>query len=90
MSPVLVIGATRGLGASLTKQYAAQPGCTVYGTTRSAGAPDGFPEHVKWLPGVDLMNSDVGDNLVTLLGGSQPLSAVVSLSLPDQTPGSTD
>lgn len=78
MSPVLIVGATRGLGASLTKQYAAQSGTTVYGTTRSKAGPEkGFPESVKWLPEVDLMNSKVGDHLVSLLGGSKPLSAVV-------------
>lgn len=78
MSPVLVVGATRGLGASLTKQYAANPDITVYGTTRSKAGPEkGFPETVKWLPEVDLMDSKVGDHLVSLLGGSKPLSAVV-------------
>ncbi|KAH9231024.1 hypothetical protein K456DRAFT_485036 [Colletotrichum gloeosporioides 23] len=78
MSPVLVVGATRGLGASLTKQYAAQSGTTVYGTTRSKAGPEkGFPESVKWLPEVDLMDSKVGDHLVSLLGGSKPLSAVI-------------
>ncbi|KAL0937371.1 short chain dehydrogenase reductase family superfamily [Colletotrichum truncatum] len=78
MSPVLIVGATRGLGASLIKQYAAKSGTTVYGTTRSKAGPEkGFPESVKWLPEIDLMKSDVADHLVSLLGGSKPLSTVV-------------
>ncbi|TDZ21173.1 putative oxidoreductase [Colletotrichum orbiculare MAFF 240422] len=77
MSPILIVGATRGLGASLTKQYAERSGTTVYGTTRSEIGPDGFPESVKWLPEVDLMDAKVGDHLVSLLGGSKPLSAVI-------------
>lgn len=81
MSPVLVVGATRGLGASLAKQYASRPESTVYGTTRSEAAPSGFPENIKWLPEVDLMNPAVGDSLVSLLGGSQPLSTVVRVAV---------
>lgn len=78
MPSVLIVGATRGLGASLTKKYAAREGSTVYGTTRSDKAPDGFPNSVKWLPGVDLTDSGAADHLVKLLGDSQPLSTVVS------------
>lgn len=82
MSPILVVGATRGLGASLTEKYASQEGSTVYGTTRSDNAPDGFPDSVKWITGVDLTSSGVADHLVKLLGDSQPLSTVVSRSTP--------
>ena len=78
MAPVLIVGATRGLGAELTKQYAKQ-GKTVYGTARSEAAPKDFPESVKWLPNVDLTKKDVGDTVVSLLGGSQPLESVVRL-----------
>ncbi|KAH6689431.1 oxidoreductase [Plectosphaerella plurivora] len=77
MSPILIIGATRGLGGALTKLYAERPDSTVYGTTRSATAPDGFPDSVKWLPEVDLTQPSVGSHLVRLLGGSQPLGAVI-------------
>jgi NAD(P)-dependent dehydrogenase (short-subunit alcohol dehydrogenase family) len=75
MSPILVVGATRGLGAELVKQYAALPDYTVYATTRSNDAPHGFPANIKWLTGIDLMKSDVGDTLVSTLGASNPLSA---------------
>ncbi|KAM0274870.1 hypothetical protein ACHAQH_007795 [Verticillium albo-atrum] len=76
MSPILIIGATRGLGAALTKHYADQPNYTVYGTTRSSQAPADFPSQVKWLPDIDLTDPSAGTKLVSLLGGAQPLSAV--------------
>lgn len=77
MARILVVGATRGLGASLVKQYANKEGNIVYGTTRSSQGPDGFPNQVKWLSGIDLTQSDVGNKLVLLLGDSQPLETVI-------------
>ncbi|KAK3336164.1 oxidoreductase [Cercophora scortea] len=77
MSRVLVVGASRGLGASLTKQYAAEVGATVYATTRSESSPKGFPDSVKWLSGIDLMKPDVGDSIVGALQGSKPLDIVI-------------
>lgn len=85
MSTILVVGATRGLGASLVKQYAAQPGNIVYGTARSGTIPTGFPEQVKWLNGVDLMSESVGDEIVKLLGGAKPLSTLVSATIEVQS-----
>ncbi|GJN67539.1 hypothetical protein PLICBS_001565 [Purpureocillium lilacinum] len=79
-STVLIVGATRGLGASLVRQYVARAGTTVFGTTRSNIIPSGFPVPVKWLPGIDLMNQDAGDRLVKLLKDphtSPPLSTVI-------------
>ncbi|PHH85404.1 hypothetical protein CDD83_460 [Cordyceps sp. RAO-2017] len=78
MSRVLIVGATRGLGASLVKQYAARAGAVVYGTTRANAKPAGFPAQVQWITGLDLMKADVGDVLVKQLGAdAQPLSAVI-------------
>ncbi|KAK7917091.1 oxidoreductase [Apiospora marii] len=77
MVSVLIVGATRGLGASLTKQYASQPSTTVYATTRSGSGPQGFPDHVKWLPNIDLLKPDVGDNLAGQLKGQQSLDLVI-------------
>ncbi|KAI9904158.1 hypothetical protein N3K66_000687 [Trichothecium roseum] len=76
MTPTLIVGATRGLGANLVKQYAARGGSTVYGTTRSSTAPNGFPDSIKWLTDVDLTSPDVGSKLVSLLGSSAPLGTV--------------
>lgn len=71
MPNVLIIGATRGLGASLANQYAAQKDTAVYGTTRSAEAPKGKGHHegIKWVKGVDLNEKECGTKLVEGLGG---------------------
>jgi hypothetical protein len=81
MSTVLIVGATRGLGASLTKFYAEQ-GSTVFATARSQDGPKGFPSSVKWLTGVDLMNPEVGNTITSQLidKGLKSLDAVVSPS----------
>ncbi|KAK0633202.1 hypothetical protein B0T14DRAFT_560812 [Immersiella caudata] len=78
MPNILIVGATRGLGASLTKLYAAS-GWTVYGTTRSYEKPDGFIEAVHWITSTDLMQSDVGSTLAARLKGSTtgPLDLVI-------------
>ncbi|KAH8171742.1 short chain dehydrogenase domain-containing protein [Sarocladium implicatum] len=76
-SSVLIVGATRGLGEHLAKQYAERPNTTVYGTSRSSSPPDGFPSGVKWLTGIDLMDSEVGDKIVKGLGDAEPLSVVI-------------
>ncbi|KAK7751664.1 hypothetical protein SLS62_006324 [Diatrype stigma] len=78
MPSALVVGATRGLGAALVKQYASQSATAeVYGTTRSGSAPQGFPDSVKWLSNIDLTNPDVGDSITQQLKGAQPLDVVV-------------
>lgn len=67
MSTILVIGASRGLGASLASHYASLPTTsTIYATTRSYKAPD-TPQHAKirWLLNVDISEPDVGDTLVS-------------------------
>ena len=75
MLATLIVGATRGLGASLAKQYASKASTLVYATTRAASPPAGFPDHIKWLSNVDLTSPDVGDNLAKQLQGGQPLDA---------------
>lgn len=89
MSPsVLVIGATRGLGAALVKQYASQSSAKVYATTRSDAGPSGFSEDIEWLTEIDLMNSSVGDTLVDKLKAKTkaPLDVVVSPAPPFAVP----
>lgn len=77
MVSVLVVGATRGLGASLTKRYALQSSNKVFGTSRSASTPTDSSKGVTWLHNVDLMKSDVGEKLVTQLESKKPLDFVV-------------
>ncbi|CAG7563348.1 unnamed protein product [Fusarium equiseti] len=77
MAVILVVGATRGLGASIVKQYAEQSGNTVYGTTRSSEGPEDFPTNIIWLSGIDLMQPNVGETLVSLLDSSQPIDSLI-------------
>lgn len=81
MTSSLIIGATRGLGAALVKQYAAQSSSLVFATTRSGAAPGGFPDGVKWLRNIDLTKSNVGDSLTSQLKGEKPLDVVVRCKL---------
>jgi len=63
MPNVLVVGASRGLGASLMKAYAAH-GSSVYATSRSATAP-ASTEHVTYIPGIDVSEETAGQELVS-------------------------
>lgn len=78
MTSALILGATRGLGAALVKEYISQPSTQVFATTRSANAPSGFPDGVQWLPNIDLTQPDVGKTLADQLKGKDPLDVVVS------------
>lgn len=76
---ILIVGATRGLGACLVNQYARQ-GKTVYGTSRSAEDPSAwFASSIEWLRSVDLMEATVGDNIANQLKGKSPLDVVVRI-----------
>jgi len=68
MPNILIIGATRGLGASLANAYAAQKDTTVFATTRSATAPKGLDEKIVWVPNIDVSEEGVGRKLVNQLG----------------------
>ncbi|KAI9730028.1 MAG: hypothetical protein M1818_008297 [Claussenomyces sp. TS43310] len=70
MPNVLIIGATRGLGASLANAYASRDNNTVFGTTRSAHGPesDGLSRDIHWVPNIDLTSPDVGGALTNQLG----------------------
>jgi NAD(P)-dependent dehydrogenase (short-subunit alcohol dehydrogenase family) len=81
MPTILIVGATRGLGAALANLYASSPSNTVFGTTRSASNPtyashahgkEKFNEKITWLKDIDLQEKDVGKRLVnqfSLVGG---------------------
>jgi hypothetical protein len=45
-----------------------QPDTTVFGTTRSAAAPNGLDEDIVWIPYIDVSESSVGAKLVNILG----------------------
>ncbi|KAL4878631.1 hypothetical protein BJY04DRAFT_195278 [Aspergillus karnatakaensis] len=74
---ILIVGATRGLGASLRNLYAADPSTQqVFATTRSDNGPIS-QSRVSWVPNIDLTKSDVGQKLVSQLPSSTKISSVI-------------
>ncbi|KAL4998292.1 hypothetical protein BDV10DRAFT_167231 [Aspergillus recurvatus] len=75
---ILIVGATRGLGASLRNLYATESSTQVFATTRSDKAPvSNSQSNVYWLRGVDLARPDVGERLTSQLPSSTKLAAVI-------------
>ncbi|KAK9428175.1 hypothetical protein V1505DRAFT_388163 [Lipomyces doorenjongii] len=77
---VLILGATRGLGASLTKLYASKPSTTVFATTRSStppSSPSFSSKNVHWLVDIDLASPDVGQKLISQLPSSTKLATAI-------------
>lgn len=64
MPNVLIIGATRGLGASLVQKYAAENNSTVFATSRSENAPFNL-KNVTVIPGIDLSLESAGAKLAS-------------------------
>lgn len=64
MPTILIIGATRGLGAALANAYASVPSNAVFGTTRSGSAPKKLSERIMWVKDIDLMSPGCGARLV--------------------------
>lgn len=69
MSTVLIVGATRGLGSELAKQYAAR-GDNVYGTARST-PPREASSNIKWIEGIDVAQESAGSKLAKSLNGQK-------------------
>lgn len=63
MAKVLVVGASRGLGASLVKQYAATSS-QVFATSRSSSPPQSS-EKITYIPKIDVASEDAGVQLVS-------------------------
>lgn len=74
-SNILIVGATRGLGASLGALYSRKPSHHVFGTTRSS-APSS-DSAITWLTGIDASKPDVGEKLVSQLPESTKISTVI-------------
>lgn len=69
MPNILIVGATRGLGASLANLYAEDSSNTVFGTTRSSSAPASrsLNENIIWLNDIDVSQPTIGGQLVDQL-----------------------
>lgn len=79
MPNVLIVGATRGLGASLVQKYAAENSGTVFATSRSENAPFDH-KNVQVIPGIDLSVESAGAKLASYLKDAKIKLDVVIVS----------
>ncbi len=64
MPNILIVGATRGLGAALAQHYASKPSTVVYGTSRGNEPPESYGEDkIEWVWNIDLMKPNCGSAL---------------------------
>jgi short-subunit dehydrogenase len=64
MPSILIIGASRGLGAELVKKYASSNHNTVFATSRSGKSePPDAGSNVTWIPGIDVAEESAGSKL---------------------------
>ncbi|KAI4240713.1 MAG: hypothetical protein L6R40_004958 [Gallowayella cf. fulva] len=77
MVKVLVVGASRGLGASLVDQYG-KAGNTVYATSRSEASQS--KEHITYIGGIDVAAENAGPELVSKLKRSTSSVDVVIIT----------
>lgn len=76
---ILILGATRGLGASLRKLYASKSSTkSVFATARAGSPPESSTEsRVSWIPNIDVSHPDVGQKLVSQLPPSTKISTAI-------------
>lgn len=72
---ILIVGATRGLGASLAALYSQKPSHHVFGTTRSSAGVSG--SKITWLTDIDISKPDVGQKLASQLPTSTKISTAI-------------
>ncbi|KAF2787625.1 NAD(P)-binding protein [Melanomma pulvis-pyrius CBS 109.77] len=66
MPVILIVGATRGLGASLAKAYASQPDNHVFATARSSNPPSNT-KNLTYVPSIDISSPDASSTLLQYL-----------------------
>ena len=71
---VLIVGATRGLGASLAQTYLSQ-GFKVLGTARGSSAPS--TPKVNWITSIDLTEPSAGSKLASAVRPHAPIDLAV-------------
>ena len=75
MSKVLIVGASRGLGFELAKQYA-EKGDHVFATARSDQYPNTGPINITYISGIDVAKEDAGSKIVSTIK-EQSLQTVI-------------
>ncbi|KAF7512065.1 hypothetical protein GJ744_002778 [Endocarpon pusillum] len=79
MSSILIVGATRGLGAQLVRRYASNPSNTVYGTSRSSSPPSSpSGPNIHWIPSIDLTHPECGQTLSNALSTKQINTTIIT------------
>jgi NAD(P)-dependent dehydrogenase (short-subunit alcohol dehydrogenase family) len=79
MPNVLIVGSTRGLGASLLTLYASQSSNTVYGIARSSSPPSSpSGANVKWITSLDLTSPECGSTLSSQLKGVELETVIIT------------
>ncbi|KAF1980263.1 NAD(P)-binding protein [Bimuria novae-zelandiae CBS 107.79] len=66
MPTILVLGATRGLGASVANLYRSDPNNNVLATARSANPPPST-KNLNYIPGIDIASPEAGKKLLNFL-----------------------
>ncbi|KAF1829474.1 NAD(P)-binding protein [Decorospora gaudefroyi] len=66
MPTILIVGATRGLGASMVQTYAANANNLVLATARTSQPPEST-SNITYVPGIDLESPHAGSDLVHFL-----------------------
>ncbi|QIX00510.1 hypothetical protein AMS68_006027 [Peltaster fructicola] len=79
MPSVLVVGATRGLGFEIAKQYSEQS-FTTYATARSS-LPKDAPKGISWIKDVDVAEASAGKAIEVGLKGECPDVIVITAGL---------
>lgn len=75
---ILILGANRGLGASLKALYSSNPSTHVFATLRSATAPATPVTNVTWLTGMDISQPDIGQKLASQLSSTNISTAIIT------------
>ncbi|KZM28122.1 uncharacterized protein EKO05_0006788 [Ascochyta rabiei] len=66
MPVILVVGATRGLGASLVTLYASDPNNYVLATARTSNPPANS-KNIVYVPGIDIASPEAGTRIIRFL-----------------------
>ncbi|KAJ6020748.1 hypothetical protein N7540_006252 [Penicillium herquei] len=75
-SKILVVGATRGLGACLRDLYSKDSTKRVFATSRTESVPKS-ESAITWLKNIDLTQPEVGQKLVSQIPASTVFSTVI-------------
>lgn len=67
MPTILIVGASRGLGAELAKRYASSN--TVFATSRSDKTPEAT-KNIQYIPNIDVAQEDAGQKLASRIGNT--------------------